>query len=145
MPGPVRSGQRARSPLSGESLTFRRTSSETGGELIELELELRPLGAPAGLPHRHLVAEQFELVGGKLLVWIQARRPWIAYPGDVIEVPPARWHFILALQRSKANVTVRPGVQFDELLVRWAALGSGDIKPEHLRRIVSLLRLHGCI
>jgi mannose-6-phosphate isomerase-like protein (cupin superfamily) len=145
MLGSVRSGQRAHSLLSGEFMTFRRTSSETGGELIELDLELRPLGAPAGLPHRHLVAERFELVGGRLWVWVQGRRPWIAYPGDTIEVPPARWHFVLALQRSKAKVTIRPGVQFDELLVRWAALGSGDIKLEHLRRILPLLRLHGCI
>jgi mannose-6-phosphate isomerase-like protein (cupin superfamily) len=141
----VISGQRVRSALSGEVMTFRRTSSETDGELVELDLELRPLGAPGGAPHRHIVAERFEITSGLLLVWIAPNPPRVVRPGAVFEVPPGRWHFVLALRRSTAHVLIRPGMRFDELLVVWAALLSGHIQASLVRRIVPLLRLHGCL
>jgi hypothetical protein len=126
-------------------MTFYGTSAESGGERIELELELRPLGAPGGAPHRHLPAERLELTRGMVCVWVAGRRPWLARPGDVIEVPSHRWHFLLALLPSHAHVSIRPGMRFDELLVRWAALGSGDLRPMAIRSVVPLLREHGCL
>src|SRR5437763_7357023 len=86
-------GQRVWNPITGETITFRRTSADSNGESIEFELELRPLGAPGGLPHRHLPAERFELSGGALCALIAGRPPQIARRGDVVEVPPNRWHF----------------------------------------------------
>ena len=141
----VMNGQIARNPLSGETITFRRTSAETRGEAIELELALRPLGAPAGLPHRHLPTERFELTQGMLCVWIAGRLPQLMRAGDVVEVPSRSWHFIVALRSTRARVSVRPGMRFDELLVRWAALGRGDLGLTTLLRLVPLLREHGCI
>jgi hypothetical protein len=36
-------------------------------------------------------------------------------------------------------------MRFDELLVTWGALGSGDVRLKTLGRLVPLLRQHGCI
>jgi quercetin dioxygenase-like cupin family protein len=141
----VAPGQRARNVLSGETMTFEHTSGETRGERIELELELRALGAPGGAPHRHDVAEQFTITSGAVATWIAGRRPRIARRGDLVEVPPRRWHFLLALEPARAHVTIRPGMRFDELLVLWARLGSGDLRPATIRRVLPLLREHGCL
>ena len=141
----VRPGQRVRNLLTGETMTFLRTSAESRDESIELELELRPVGAPGGPPHRHLPAERFELSSGTVCVWIAGRQPWLARAGDVIEVPPHRWHFLVAIAPTHAHVFVRPAMRFDELLVAVAALGSGDLRPQTISRVVPLLREHGCI
>jgi mannose-6-phosphate isomerase-like protein (cupin superfamily) len=141
---PVRPGSTVRNLLSGETITFRRTSGETAGEVVQTGLELRPLGAPGGLPHRHLPSERFDFVSGAPLVWIQGRPPRLARPGEVIEVPSRRWHFVLAFRRTRAEVSVRPGMRFDELLACGAAVGSGDLRPGTLRTLVRLLREHGC-
>jgi quercetin dioxygenase-like cupin family protein len=141
----MRTGQRVRNLLSGETLTFRTTSAESGGKVVESELELRPLGAPGGAPHRHRVAERFHFIRGTACVWIAGRRPRIAVAGDVVEVPPGRWHFVLALAPTSARVVISPGMHFDELLAAWAAIGSGDLRPSAIRRVLPLLREHGCI
>ncbi|MFL5830760.1 MAG: cupin domain-containing protein [Solirubrobacteraceae bacterium] len=135
----------ARNLLSGETMTFRQTSPETGGDVIELDLELRPLGAPGALPHRHLPEERFEIASGLLYVWIAGRPPTVARRGDVVVVPPGRWHYIVALRSTHARVVIRPGMHFDELLQTMAAVGSGDLRPGTLRRLAPLLREHGCI
>lgn len=141
----VRPGQRARNLVSGETTTYRVTSAESAGERVEFEVEFRLFGAPGGLPHRHFPTEGFDISDGTLWVWVAGRRPWVARSGDVISIPSRRWHFVLALRRSRAYVSVRPGMRFDELLVTGAAVGSGDLRPATVRRLVSLLREHGCI
>jgi mannose-6-phosphate isomerase-like protein (cupin superfamily) len=140
----VSPGQTVRSVLTGEKMTFRRTSADTSGAVVDFELELRPLGAPGGLPHRHLPAERFQFVTGVAFVWIQGWRPGLIRAGEVIEVPSQRWHFVLALRRVRAEVSVHPGMRFDELLACFAAFGSGDLRPATLRTLGRLLRAHGC-
>ena len=137
--------KRARNLVSGETMTIRRTGGESGPRVVEMELELRPLGAPGALPHRHLPAERFEISSGLLAVWIAGRRPTLAGAGDVVVVPPERWHYIVALQRTFARVLVKPGMHFDELLQTAAAVGSGDLRPGTLLRLAPLLREHGFI
>lgn len=143
--GAVISGRKATNWFSGETLTFRRTSVETAGELVELDLELRPLGAPGGLPHRHVVAEHVEFAHGTVCAFIAGMRPRILRAGETIDVPPNRWHYILALRRTGACVRIRPAMHFDELLMVWAAVGRGDLRPATLRRLGPLLREHGCL
>jgi mannose-6-phosphate isomerase-like protein (cupin superfamily) len=126
-------------------MTIRRTSLETSGEIIELNLELRPLGGPGGLPHRHVVAEHFEFVRGTVFAFVGAQRPRIVRAGATIDVPPNRWHYIVALRPTRARVSIRPAMHFDELLVVWAAIGRGDLRPSTLRRLGPLLREHACI
>lgn len=131
--------------FSGELMTFRKTGCDSDGDFIEIDLELRRFGAPGGAPHRHIVAERFTITGGRLWVWVGSFKPRVVGVGDVITVPPLRWHFVLALRRSRASVRIEPAMRFDELLVDWAALGRGDFRPSVLRRVLPLLRAHQCI
>lgn len=144
-PSPPAPGQRVQNLFSGETMTFRQTSEASLGRVVELDLELRPLGAPGGLPHRHLVAERFEFSRGLAGAFIAGQRPRLVRGRGVVEVPPARWHFVLALRRTRARVYIVPGMRFDELLVVWAAIGHGDLRLRVLRRLVPLLREHGCL
>jgi mannose-6-phosphate isomerase-like protein (cupin superfamily) len=131
--------------FSGETMTFRRTSADSAGELVELDLELRPLGAPGGAPHRHVVAERYDFTSGTAFVWIAGSHGRVVGAGDVVEVPPNRWHFIVALERTSATVSIRPGMRFDELLVEWAAIGRGDLRPKTIRSVIPLLWKHRCL
>ena len=144
-PAAVASGRQVTNWFSGEKMTFHRTSIETAGEMVELDLDLRPLGSPGGLPHRHLVAEHFEFVRGTVCAFVGGRRPRIVRGGGMIDVPPNRWHYIVALRPARARVSIRPAMHFDELLVVWAAVSRGDLRPATLRRLRRLLREHGCI
>lgn len=140
--GPIHAGQRICNRLTGETMTFRRTRAE--GDELALDLQLRPLGAPGGAPHRHLVAERFELTQGTVWVFVAGQGVRLARAGDAIIVPSRRWHFVLAVRRTRAQVLVQPAMRFDELLAVWAAIGSGDLRPATLRRLLPLLREHRC-
>jgi mannose-6-phosphate isomerase-like protein (cupin superfamily) len=131
--------------FSGETMRFRRTGADSAGEVIELDLELRPLGAPGGAPHRHVVAERYEFTSGRALVWIAGSPPRLVRSGDFVDVPPNRWHFIVALERTSATVSIRPAMRFDELLVEWAAIGRGDFRPKRIQTLIRLLSEHSCL
>ena len=50
-------GQIVDNPVSGERIIFRRTAADTGGELLEIDLELAPDGHVPG-KHVHPVQEE---------------------------------------------------------------------------------------
>ncbi len=89
--------------------------------------------------------ERFEVTDGALLAWIAGRLPQLARAGDVVDVPPRRWHFLVAIGRSRARVLIRPGMRFDDLLAQAAAVARGDLRPHALTRLVGLLREHGLV
>jgi mannose-6-phosphate isomerase-like protein (cupin superfamily) len=115
MPHP---GQEIFNPVTGERVVFRHTSVETGGELVEFDLSLRPFGVVAGLPHRHPQHETFRVTGGRFAGWIAGDGTISASAGDGIRIPPWRDHLIVngGLGHAHARVDVRPGDQFDEFL-----------------------------
>ena len=58
-------GQTLENPASGERITFRRTSAETGGELLAIDLELPANRRVPGGQHIHPKHEErFEVVEG---------------------------------------------------------------------------------
>ena len=48
----IQAGQTIEHPVTGERMTFLRTSQETGGEYVLVELELAPGGGGGGRPRR---------------------------------------------------------------------------------------------
>ena len=61
-------GQMIENPVTGERMTFRRTSADTGGAELVVELELR---AGAFLPAEHIhrrQEERFTVLDGRLLL-----------------------------------------------------------------------------
>ena len=128
-------------PLTGETIVFRGNTGDT----LQFDLELRPLGAPGGVVHRHGVSEHIDVRSGELLALVQGRLPRRMRAGDALLVPGNTWHMLVALRRSSARVTVRPAMRFAEVLRCFAAVGSGDVRPQTLRRLNALLREHGCV
>src|SRR3981081_3252677 len=58
------SGQIIENPVSGERITFRKTAADTGGELLEFDIELTPDGHVPGM-HVHPAQEgRFGIVSG---------------------------------------------------------------------------------
>jgi hypothetical protein len=122
-------------PLTGERIVFRRTAEETGGELLEFDLALRPAGVVAGAPHRHRHTEHFQVSAGRLAGWIAGQGRISAGPGDEVTVPSWRDHFLGngALATTRARVTVRPAGQFERIFELFFALASGRRPPGHTR------------
>ena len=78
-------------PLSGEQITIRRTSTDTGGAALEWELVLGPGGR---VPSSHAHPEQeevFTVLAGQMRFRVGVRRV-IANPGDTVRIPPGTVH-----------------------------------------------------
>jgi hypothetical protein len=64
--------------------------------------------------------------------------------GGVVEIPPGRWHMLVALAPTRAHVVVEPAMRFDELIACMAAISGGDVRRATLRRMNELLAEHDC-
>jgi mannose-6-phosphate isomerase-like protein (cupin superfamily) len=94
-------GQTLENPASGERITFRQTSANTGGELLAIDLELPANRRVPGRQHIHpQQAERFEVVEGTMRFKLGRKRV-VAGPGEVVVVPPAR----STTSRTSATVT----------------------------------------
>jgi quercetin dioxygenase-like cupin family protein len=110
-------------PLSGEQITIRRTSTDTGGAVLEWELLLAPGGR---VPSSHAHPEQeevFTVLAGQMRFRVGFRRV-IANPGDTVRIPPGTVHHFANPGRRPARVAVRtsPALSMQELLETAAAL-----------------------
>jgi mannose-6-phosphate isomerase-like protein (cupin superfamily) len=87
----AKTGQIISNPITGERITFLKTSADTGGELLSVEVELPPRarGVP---PHYHLAqTERFETLEGTLDVHVGGRDLRLL-PGEPAEVSPRVIH-----------------------------------------------------
>ena len=110
-------------PLSGEQITIRRTSADTGGAVLEWELLLAPGGR---VPSSHAHPEQeevFTVLAGQLRFRVGVRRV-IAHSGDTVRIPPGTVHHFANPGSRPARVAVRtsPALSMQELLETAAAL-----------------------
>jgi quercetin dioxygenase-like cupin family protein len=110
-------------PLSGEQITIRRTSADTGGAGLEWELLLAP-GGRVPSSHAHPGQEEvFIVLAGKMRFRVGVRRV-LANPGDTVRVPPGTVHHFANAGDQPARVAVRtsPALSMQELLETAAAL-----------------------
>ncbi len=110
-------------PLSGEQITIRRTSTDTGGVVLEWELLLAPGGR---VPSSHAHPEQeevFTVLVGQMRFRVGVRRV-IANPGDTVRIPPGTVHHFANAGSRPARVSVQtsPALSMQELLETAAAL-----------------------
>jgi quercetin dioxygenase-like cupin family protein len=110
-------------PLSGEQITIRRTSADTGGAVLEWELVLAPGGR---VPSSHAHPEQeevFTVLAGQMRFRVGVRRV-IANPGDTVRIPPGTVHHFAnaASQPARVSVQTSPALSMQELLETAAAL-----------------------
>jgi quercetin dioxygenase-like cupin family protein len=113
----IRKGDRLENPVTGEVLTFHRTSRETGGEAVLVETLVRPGGFVAEAhvhPHQ---TERFEVLEGQLGLRM-GRKELLAGPGDVAPVEPGTPHRFWNAGEDEARFLceVRPALEFESLI-----------------------------
>jgi quercetin dioxygenase-like cupin family protein len=109
-------GQTIENPLSGETITFRETAADTGGEYLEIELNLAPGGTVPGLHVHPEQEERFEVLAGRMR-FRMGLRTIEARSGDVVTVPAGKAHKFTNAgdEIAVARVTVTPALEMERL------------------------------
>jgi quercetin dioxygenase-like cupin family protein len=137
-------GQIIHNPVTGERIEFLRTAADTGGELLELELELAADGGVAGAHVHPEQEERFDVLEGTMRFRL-GTRTIVATPGATVVVPAGRVHRFSNAGGGPARVRVEvaPALDMEELLCTTVALAregnvrpSGMPKPMHLALFV---------
>jgi mannose-6-phosphate isomerase-like protein (cupin superfamily)/uncharacterized protein YndB with AHSA1/START domain len=122
----VRSGDVLDVAALGVTLEIRRTSQDTGGELVEFDVVGRARGF---LTQAHLHAKQVErheVVEGSMRLVVDGREH-VLRPGDAVEVPAGASHRQLphGPGEGRVRVQLRPAGRTEAFLERLAELSSG--------------------
>jgi quercetin dioxygenase-like cupin family protein len=78
-------------PFTGQTLTFRRTTAETAGELLEVESSWARAGQEPPVHHHPSQDEQFEVLEGELRAQVGGVER-VLHAGDTLEVPARTPH-----------------------------------------------------
>ena len=117
------SGQTIHNPITGESITFVRTSRETEGKLVELAFSVTPGGAPPA-PHLHpRQSETFAIHEGRCRVTVNGREHELT-AGQGMTVPPGVSHTWTAVSELRMTVTLEPAQRADEFFEDLFALAN---------------------
>jgi quercetin dioxygenase-like cupin family protein len=116
-------GQILENPVSGERIVFRKTASDTTGELLAFELYLAPDGHVPGAHVHPEQEERFEVVKGTMK-FRKGLKSVIARPGDTVIVPPGVVHRFENAGEEPAHVLVevRPALRMEQLFETATAL-----------------------
>ena len=128
-------------PALGVSVEFRRTTEETGGELVEFDLVGRPQGFVT-LPHVHPnQTERHEVIEGRFRIRTGALERVLG-PGEVVETAPGVEHSHRSDEPARIRIEARPAQRWEEWLERVAALDrEGQFAPGGWPRPVAAARL----
>src|ERR671924_586436 len=141
-------GQIIENPVTGERIEFLRTSADTGGELLELELELSADGRVPGAHVHPEQEERFHVLEGTMKFRL-GLRTILASAGESVVVPAGRVHKFSnhGDEPARARVEVVPALNMEELLRTTTQLAhegnvtrSGMPKPLHLALFVQRFR-----
>jgi quercetin dioxygenase-like cupin family protein len=110
-------GQTISNPVSGERITFLQTARDTGGELLEFELELTPDGHVPGAHVHPEQEERFYVQSGRM----KFRKGWrrvVAEAGDTVIVPAGTVHRFenAGDEVARCRVEVVPALDMERLL-----------------------------
>ena len=121
----IHAGDTIENPVTGERIVFNKTSRETGGEAVEIEVYVRPGGVVAAAHVHPFQSERFEVISGRLGMKL-GRKKIEAGPDEVVLVEPGTPHkFWNAGDEELHFVTVvRPALQFERLLETMFALAA---------------------
>ena len=121
----IRSGDTLYNPVTGESMTFLKTSAETGGDYVLIELRADPDAFVAAAHVHPAQTETFEVIEGTLGVKVEDRTVE-ATAGDVLVVEPGQshkwWNAGDAVLVFRCQI--RPALQFESLIETMFALAA---------------------
>src|SRR5918997_6076425 len=141
-------GQTIENPVSGERITFLQTARDTGGEKLEIELELSPDGHVPGAHVHPEQTETFHVLEGTMRFRL-GLRTIVAEAGETVVVPAGRVHKFAngGDDTPRRPVEVVPALDMEDLLCTTAelalegnVLASGMPRPLHLALFVRRFR-----
>jgi mannose-6-phosphate isomerase-like protein (cupin superfamily) len=121
----IHAGDMLENPITGERLLFRKTSSDTGGEVVVLETFVKPDGFVAAAHVHPYQEERFEVLDGSV-GFMLGRKEFVAGPGEKLTVPAGTPHRFWNAGEEEARFVceVRPALQFEQLIETMFALAS---------------------
>ena len=147
----IRKGDTMENPITGERVTFLKTSAETGGELLLIETTVAPDGFVAAEhihPHQ---SERFEVLEGEVEFRLDGEAV-VAGKGDVVMVEPGAAHRFRNVGEGEVRflTEVRPALAFEEFLETMFGLAadgktSGSGMPNPFRLAVIMDRHFGLV
>jgi len=113
----IKAGDTLHNPVTGEAMTFLKTSQETGGEYVQIELIAEPDAFVAAAHVHPAQKETFQVLAGTLGVTVDGETT-TAGPGDVLVVEPGQAHkwWNAGDSRLVFLCEVRPALQFEQLI-----------------------------
>jgi quercetin dioxygenase-like cupin family protein len=136
----IRAGDTIENPVTGERIVFRKTSQETNGEAVLIDVFVQPNGAVAAAHVHPAQEERFQVLRGTLGFKL-GRKKIVAGPGQRITIPAGTAHKFWNAGDEEAHFVceVRPAFQFEQLLETMFALAA-DGKTNR-KGMPNLLRL----
>jgi quercetin dioxygenase-like cupin family protein len=121
----IHAGDTIENPVTGERIVFHKTSADTNGEYVEIEVFVKPGGVVAAAHVHPYQTERFEILGGTIGMKVGRKTIEAGY-GDVITVEAGTKHkFWNAGEDELHFVTVvSPALQFESLLETMFALAA---------------------
>ena len=121
----IHAGDTIENPVTGERIRFIKTSRETDGELVEIEVTVQPNGFVAAAHVHPYQSERFEIVSGALEFKLGKERV-VARKGDVVTVDPGTPHSFRNVSKYETRFVteVRPALQFERLIETMFALAA---------------------
>lgn len=121
--------RRVGNPVTGETITFLRTSEETAGTEVVMLVSLTPGGSVK--PHSHRMAETFECVEGTFRIHVDGRDATLS-PGETMVAAPGVMHGFSndTDKPATVRVTATPARDIDKILRTLAGLArDGRLRP----------------
>ena len=113
----IHAGDTIENPITGERIVFNKTSAETNGEAVEIEVYVRPGGVVAAAHVHPYQTERFEVISGRLGMKL-GRRKLEAGPNDLVVVEPGTPHKFWNAGDEEAQFVceIRPALLFESLI-----------------------------
>jgi quercetin dioxygenase-like cupin family protein len=134
-------GETITHPISGEQITFIRTSADTDGALAELEFFL-PAGMTPCPEHVHPQStERVTVQSGQVRAMIDGRLHTVA-EGESLEVPPGTWHTWVPVGDVRMTATFTPALGMDDFLLDLFAIAeAGEVDAQGVPHLLPLMVL----
>ena len=120
----ISTGQTIENPVTGERITFHKTSRDTGGEYVLIEAAVAPAGGVASHVHPYQT-EEFEILAGSV-EFRQDGDKLVVHEGDSVTVEPGTIHRFKNVGADEARFTakVSPALEFESFLETMFALAA---------------------